>query len=182
MSKSHGTRSVPLDARMLLTYYRQGLKGKRFSEFKSFSFLLSLASHSRASNPRDKIFALESLLPRCMGALIYVDYTENCESVFKRATARCYNHTSRLGPIGVMRFLFESQLQENKEHIGPSWVLDFTYSDAALHRPETAFATSRVTLDGFISEGGLPHQRIGDGSSARNHYTNYTETLRVVGV
>ena len=72
----------------LLQYFRPGPLLGEGSNDTRLCYAMIRSQTSRASNPRDKIFALESLLPRWAGRLIYVDYEESCEKVFKRVTAR----------------------------------------------------------------------------------------------
>ncbi|KAI0178853.1 heterokaryon incompatibility protein-domain-containing protein [Hypoxylon sp. FL1284] len=136
----------------LLLQYRRRMEGERYSAVKSFSVLLAMAETYRSTDPRDKIFALQSLLPKCMGLLINVDYYERCEVVFRRVTARYYNHDQAFRLIPAIKYWFESPLAA-KEPVGPSWVLDFTYNDASYCGEEEK---DRVTLDGFIYKNKLP--------------------------
>ncbi|KAH8801452.1 hypothetical protein F5884DRAFT_862149 [Xylogone sp. PMI_703] len=101
----------------------------------------------RATDPRDKLFALQSILPGSIGKLINVDYTESCEDAFKRATARCYNSKTQLLPTASFSLLIETQ--ENTD--SPSWVLDFSYSDACFKNNESIRSlTDVVTLEGSL--------------------------------
>ncbi|KAF2967536.1 hypothetical protein GQX73_g6025 [Xylaria multiplex] len=100
--------------------------------------LLSLVAHYRASDPRDKIFALESLQLRSDGRLIKVDYiNQSVEDVFQRITARCLSQELILA--AVCYDLFEGEKT-------PSWVLDFTYSNA---RRQTT-PLGQQNLQGFL--------------------------------
>ncbi|KAI1393338.1 HET-domain-containing protein [Hypoxylon trugodes] len=135
--------------------YRRGSEEERHSAVKSFPVLLKMAETYRATNPRDKIFALQSLLPRCLGLLINVDYQESCQAVFKRATARYYNACPSFVLMETYRFWFESPLSA-KEPVGPSWILDLTYTGACNHGSKLVKAKDKVTLDGFIAENGIP--------------------------
>ncbi|KAF3055927.1 Heterokaryon incompatibility protein 6, OR allele [Daldinia childiae] len=48
---------------------------------------------------------------------------------------------------------------------GPSWVLDFTYTDAGFRGNKSIRETKhKVTLDGFISENNLSHLKLEDGA------------------
>lgn len=136
----------------LLLYYRRGLERERRNNVKSLKALLVMAETYRSTDPRDKIFALQSLLPTCTGLLINVDYDERCEGVFRRTTARYYNDDPEFYLLGMFRFWFESPLSA-KEPIGPSWVLDFTYNDASFRG--SRLSEDKATLDGFISENRL---------------------------
>ncbi|KAI1413677.1 HET-domain-containing protein [Hypoxylon sp. FL1857] len=139
----------------LLIRLRRGLEqNERDPLLKTFTAVLSFTDAYKATNPKDKIFAIESLLPRCMGRLIYVDYNEECSDVFKRATARSYNFSPSFLLMRSFHFLFESQLRQGKEPTGPSWVLDLSYSDARFCGSDSAKeAAHPVTLDGFLAEG-----------------------------
>ncbi|KAI0554328.1 heterokaryon incompatibility protein-domain-containing protein [Xylaria curta] len=106
-----------------------------------------------ASVPQDKIFALQSLLPGCLGQLIKVDYTETYEKVMKRVTARCYNSIARLFPMVRFNFLMESRLGADERSLFSSWVLDFSFSDAEMTKAKLAFSLSDdVTVAGMIAE------------------------------
>ncbi|KAI1131442.1 heterokaryon incompatibility protein-domain-containing protein [Nemania abortiva] len=134
----------------LLFHYRRGLEIDRRRGPKSFSDLLFVSSSSQASEPRDKIFALQSLLPRLEGLLINVDYNEYCEVVFRRATARCYSVKAGFVLMGSLRFWFESALSAD-EPIGPSWVLDFLRSG-----PGSRGSRSGSKLDAFVFKHNFP--------------------------
>ncbi|KAJ2987001.1 hypothetical protein NUW58_g4748 [Xylaria curta] len=140
----------------LLLHYRRGLEAERDDTLKSFPVLLGMTETYRATNPRDKIFALKSLVHNYAGLLINVDYSEHCETIYRRATARCYNQDRTFDLVGLYRFWFESSLSAEKP-TAPSWVLDFTYNDAG-HCGSLLIngADEKVTLDGFISENHLP--------------------------
>ena len=155
-----------LDGFPIAVEYRPGLwEGKvgqaRRSAIESFTGLLAQTSQVKATNPRDKVFALESLLPkRCLGRLINVDYSEDVSDVFRRATARSFNSTDS-GQLYLMvrfNFLFESQLRKGEELSGPSWVLDLTYSDAALRSNKVGNwrRPVGVTLDGYLYQNRTP--------------------------
>ncbi|KAI1428441.1 heterokaryon incompatibility protein-domain-containing protein [Xylaria sp. FL1777] len=149
----------------LLFHLRPGLDMDRSPLLRYLPSLLASTDTYRASNPSDKIFALESLLPRCLGLLINVDYDESREAVFQRITARCYNQ-SGLHLVRHYKFLFESPLLPGETLTGPSWVLDFTYSDASRHDSKSAKAVKdQVTLDGFLYENTIYDPRID-----KNHY------------
>ncbi|KAI2602040.1 heterokaryon incompatibility protein-domain-containing protein [Hypoxylon sp. NC1633] len=102
-----------------------------------------------ASDGRDKIFALQSLLPGCIGLLIKVDYAESYEVVFTRITARCYASIARLSMLSNFRLSVEAQVGASKGL--PSWVIDFSYSNT-IHK-NNEFANSPrdlVTMAGFL--------------------------------
>ncbi|KAI0378949.1 heterokaryon incompatibility protein-domain-containing protein [Hypomontagnella monticulosa] len=144
----------------LLFRYRRGSEGKRDPAAKSLAFLLAMTGIYRATDPRDKIFALQSLLHKCSGLLINVDYKEHCEAVFRRVTARTYNAGKAFHMAGLYRFWFESPLS-TRSPAGPSWVIDYTYNDAS-HRKNkyTCEANDKATLDGFILEKTLTHMEL----------------------
>ncbi|KAK7756685.1 hypothetical protein SLS62_001126 [Diatrype stigma] len=150
------TKSRVLDRIPMLLEYRPGLqRQERRSEIKTFTSLLGHTSHSRATNPRDKIFALESLLPeRGLGELINVDYSEDISDVFRRATARSFNSpdSGQLHLMVYFNFLFESQSRKGENLSGPSWVLDLTYSDAPFrcNKVTNWNHPDGVTLDGYL--------------------------------
>ncbi|KAI0186309.1 heterokaryon incompatibility protein-domain-containing protein [Xylaria flabelliformis] len=116
----------------------------------------------RATNPRDKIYALESLLPRCAGKLIRIDYDEDYETVFTCATARCVNSTPTLAIAGKFSLLIERKtntvtkdlsISDPESHSAPSWTMDFSYCASEKHINKYArAATDLVTLHGFLYE------------------------------
>lgn len=72
---------------------------------------------------------MESLLSRSEGRLINVDYNESDNAVYKRITARCLNPGIKSN-IFRYNLLIEHQGSLRDTQLGPSWVLDFTYSDS----------------------------------------------------
>lgn len=122
---------------------------ERSEDENQLDYIIGLSDTHRASDPRDKIFALESLLPKCIGRLLHIDYNEPCEDVFKRVTARLYNSRGSLRMATVFHFLIES----HSDTTGPSWVLDFTNSDMRFRQSQKSHMVAKpVTLDGFIYE------------------------------
>ncbi|KAJ8127487.1 hypothetical protein O1611_g6149 [Lasiodiplodia mahajangana] len=145
------------------------------SDFGSSTFFkfLSATGTYRATNPRDKIYALESLLPRCIGKLIRIDYNEGYEKVFACATARCINTTSTLALAGKFSLLIERKTGNNvypstadsEEYSAPSWALDFSYCSSSVHTAKLAeAATDLVTLDGFLFEQSVKYKKALDES------------------
>ncbi|KAI0448561.1 HET-domain-containing protein [Xylaria acuta] len=162
-------RSLELKIPLIL-HLRPGLETNREPVLKSLVHLLSLTDTYRASNALDKIFALESLLPRYTGRLINVNYDESCEVVFRRITARYCNAAHYLALFKHYKFLFESPLHGRKTINGPSWVLDFTYSDASVHSSKSAGSMIyRATLDGFIFRNKM-HSLQEDEDRGNTHY------------
>ncbi|KAI0479752.1 HET-domain-containing protein [Xylaria cf. heliscus] len=150
-----GTR-VPLICRL-----RPGLENSPTPGVKSLAHILEVTDTYRASVPQDKIFALESLLPRCLGRLINVDYGDDRMTVFRRITARYYNKTTELFLVNFYKFLFESPSLPGETPGCPSWVLDFTYSDASRHKSTSARGMEDlVTLDGFLHRSRSDYHRI----------------------
>ncbi|KAK6953405.1 hypothetical protein Daesc_005709 [Daldinia eschscholtzii] len=143
----------------LLLIYRRGIKQDKHSNmFRTFTSLLFFTDFYEATDPRDKVFALESLLSRSLGRLIHVDYNEDCNEVFKRATARSFNSVAQLYLVGSFKFLYETPLLKDQESTGPSWVLDFAYSNASYHSCNSARKpTDKVTLDRYLAQNKLPH-------------------------
>ncbi|KAI0892961.1 heterokaryon incompatibility protein-domain-containing protein [Annulohypoxylon nitens] len=135
----------------LLQFLRSGQKigqGIAGPLRRSLQYLLCKTDTYRATDPRDKIFALQSLLPSPLGALICVDYNDSCEDTFKRASARCFNSTLPDRHItAIIKLLIETQPRDGKVSITPSWVQDFTYSDAPFHRVGSG---STANLDGYL--------------------------------
>ncbi|KAI0431674.1 heterokaryon incompatibility protein-domain-containing protein [Xylaria sp. FL1042] len=124
------------------------IRDKKYNIF--YILLLETKTHN-ATCPEDKIFALESLLLQCIGNLIFPDYRENCEVIFRRATARCYNAAQSLNSIVTFDLRFESTNTAISALSGPSWVLDFSFCDSSIHNNERADkVTDTVTLNGFI--------------------------------
>ncbi|KAJ8110678.1 hypothetical protein ONZ43_g5813 [Nemania bipapillata] len=128
------------------------------SELNDFRGRLIQTAHYRATDPRDKIFALESLLPRCVGKLIHVDYNEDHHAVFTRVTAQMYNSYQELVVTATWPLLVETETDDRRLPSAPSWVLDFTFSDTSAFSPptdgfrqvEADLATAKITLGVFI--------------------------------
>ncbi|KAI1734005.1 heterokaryon incompatibility protein-domain-containing protein [Xylaria scruposa] len=119
-------------------------------EDNTLDTLLTFTASSQATDPRDKIYALESLLPRYEGKLICIDYSEDYETVFKRITARCYNVFHGLVLASIFPFVFESPISDESLRC-PSWVLDFRFSNALNRDTENVDTINEnVTLDHFI--------------------------------
>ncbi|KAI1345845.1 heterokaryon incompatibility protein-domain-containing protein [Xylaria sp. FL0043] len=122
--------------------------------------LLNKTAGYRATDPRDKIYALESLLPCCIGKLIRIDYNEGYETTFTCATARCINSRQLYNLAVTYDLLIDSTTIINKSsavaddeaNTHPSWVLDFSYSDSDVHSNIVAsnIGNSMVTLSGFL--------------------------------
>ncbi|OTA95277.1 hypothetical protein M434DRAFT_28962 [Hypoxylon sp. CO27-5] len=110
-----------------------------------FPLLLRAVNAYRATDPRDKIFALESLLIRSAGLLINVDYNESTEAVFRRITARCLNQLWE-DHISLYKLLVEQQNSLGNNPLGPSWVHDFAYSDVDSQNE----GAGETTLHGFL--------------------------------
>ncbi|KAI1737933.1 heterokaryon incompatibility protein-domain-containing protein [Xylaria scruposa] len=109
--------------------------------------LLSFATRYRATDRRDKIFALASLLSKSTGLLINVDYNESDQAVYRRITARGMNTTLGCNGAFHYNFIFESEGDLRDTQPGPSWVFDFTYSDVDEHFP----LSRRPALLGFLN-------------------------------
>lgn len=88
------------------------------------SDLLLQFEKSRATDPRDKVFALEGLMPPALGHLLRVDYGQTVESVFKRECARFFNTQGGL-KIGIPFF---NLLGERGVNDDVSWTLDLGIS------------------------------------------------------
>ncbi|KAI0813383.1 hypothetical protein GGR55DRAFT_703350 [Xylaria sp. FL0064] len=117
----------------------------------NFYLLLTATKTHKATCPEDKIFALESLLPLCIGNLIFPDYGESGEVILRRTTARCYNASKSLNAMIPFDLRFESTNATISILSGPSWVLDFSFSDGSIHNNEKTYkVTDTVTLNGFI--------------------------------
>ncbi|KAI0481846.1 heterokaryon incompatibility protein-domain-containing protein [Xylaria cf. heliscus] len=91
-------------------------------------FLQSVHAH-RATDPRDKIFALQSLLLKSEGLLINVNYHEPTEPLFRRITAQCFNQAIPFLPLHY-NLLIESRNNVGDMPQSSSWVLDFSHSRA----------------------------------------------------
>ncbi|KAI0543380.1 hypothetical protein F4679DRAFT_569064 [Xylaria curta] len=122
----------------------------------TISELLAKTSAFQATDPRDKVYALESLLPRFAGKLICIDYSEDYETVFKRATARCYNVYQALPLSRYFPFLFEAPICSDNLSSCPSWVLNFRFSDAVTRRQQ-GMDPENVTLENLIFEKGITY-------------------------
>ncbi|KAI1738721.1 heterokaryon incompatibility protein-domain-containing protein [Xylaria scruposa] len=139
-----------------------------------------------ATDPRDMIFALESLLIKSEGRLINVNYHETTEALFRRITAQFLNQWKL--PYSQFHLLFvehHNSLHNNPP--GPSWVYDFTHSltsreflvDKEKHQPffddplqeVVCFASPKVLFCSGISVGiidGIFQIREGIKLSAEN--------------
>ncbi len=62
--------------------------------------------------------------------MIYVDYQEESEIVFRRATARAYNDPEGGSLMGELNFHFESRLRAGKTLTTPSWPLHLAFSNS----------------------------------------------------
>ncbi|KAI0861847.1 heterokaryon incompatibility protein-domain-containing protein [Xylaria cubensis] len=127
----------------LLPYLRPGLEFQDLSTplHREIHFLLCQTSYYKSTDPRDKYFALQALLPKSKARLMYVDYTKSKETIFRHATAWCYNTSEHLGMTTTFKLLIESE----PAGCGPSWVHDFSYSDARFHDH-----CRRVTFSGYL--------------------------------
>ncbi|XDG07466.1 hypothetical protein ABKA04_007081 [Annulohypoxylon sp. FPYF3050] len=107
------------------------------------SMLTSVATY-HATDPRDKVFALQSLLIRSLGRLINVDYSEPTWAVFGRVTAWFFNQ--RLTD-GITRYKFRVESHGGLgDHVsGPSWVFDFSYSTFTREGPS-------LTMQAFLRQ------------------------------
>lgn len=95
------------------------------------SDLLLQFEKSRATDPRDRIFGLEGLMPPALGHLLRVDYGQAVESVFKRECARSFNTQGGLKTgMHFFNLLGERGVKEDT-----SWTLDLGIapSDASLN-------------------------------------------------
>ncbi|KAI0544693.1 hypothetical protein F4679DRAFT_564077 [Xylaria curta] len=113
---------------------------------RQIHFLLCETSYYKSTDPRDKYFALHGLSPRSKRRLMYVDYTKSERAIFQHVTARCYNTSEHLGMTTTFKLLIESK-PTGGDAPGPSWVHDFTYSDARYHESDRS---GKVTFDGYL--------------------------------
>ncbi|KAI8954427.1 heterokaryon incompatibility protein-domain-containing protein [Xylaria longipes] len=132
----------------LLRFLRPGHENQGLSNpmNRTLHFLLCETSYYRATDPRDKFFALQALVPKSKGRLMYVDYTKSDEMIFRRATAQCYNTSEHLEMTTTVKLLTESRTA-GYNTLGPSWVQDFTYSDARFHDSDE---NAKVTFSGYL--------------------------------
>ncbi|KAJ2992732.1 hypothetical protein NUW58_g2070 [Xylaria curta] len=164
----------------LLYYLRrhgQGY-GKKYS-FHSGTFYKFLwdTDTYQATNPRDKIYALESLVPRCIGKLIRIDYDEDYETVFTCATARCFNSEPTLAIAGKFSLLIEHKtntitkdlsISDRESHSAPSWTIDFSYCASEKHTNRYATAaTDLVTLHGVLYQQSVKYRKTLDRSKCQ---------------
>ncbi|KAI3322335.1 heterokaryon incompatibility protein-domain-containing protein [Xylariaceae sp. AK1471] len=134
-----------------LRHFRPGQEhqGQTGSIRKDLHSLLCETGHYMATDPRDKYFAMQSLLPNSKGRLIYANYNESKEAIFTRATARCYNESDQMHMTTNFRLLIESQTNAGVDTSYPSWAQDFTYSDSRYHQSDNGDA---VTFNGYLYE------------------------------
>ncbi|KAI5861658.1 heterokaryon incompatibility protein-domain-containing protein [Durotheca rogersii] len=110
--------------------------------------LLMIFSAYKATDPRDKYFALRALLPKIERDLMYPTYNESVESVFTRATAQCFNTSAKALLLSTrFKLLIESQPDSSNATSHPSWAYDFTYSDSHYH---SIAAEDDITFDGYL--------------------------------
>lgn len=89
--------------------------------------------------PVDKIFALQSLFNPVMGSLMDLNYDRPVSDVFRKTTRQAATNSADLASL-VKRFGFltDDKGQPGSKQPWPSWVLDFTYSDAEQRRVDDA--------------------------------------------
>ncbi|KAI2629540.1 heterokaryon incompatibility protein-domain-containing protein [Hypoxylon sp. NC1633] len=157
----------------VLFYIRADRQERQRPDLYTLQYFLTVTATYRAFDNRDKVFALQSLLPTRKGNLIKVDYNEPFEDTFKRATARCYNMAGSLEVAGQFNFLVESQEDSLTDTDCPSWILDFTYSGAALGQEGRMTEYGPVSLVGFLHAIAPSHFQ---------HYKNsrFNSSLRII--
>jgi hypothetical protein len=116
--------------------------------------LLRHTAASRATDPRDKVFALAALMPPDQRPLLHVDYTRMTEVVFRSATAHLISwHRSGFREFaGIFPFLSEST-----PHY-PSWVLDLSFSEGQLRAASAKdrySSFSAAIINGVLCKGEL---------------------------
>ncbi|KAI1735241.1 heterokaryon incompatibility protein-domain-containing protein [Xylaria scruposa] len=133
----------------LVSYLRGAKQWKAdMPDLRLFFSLLPRTGRHRSDDPRDKIFALESLITRHrVLPFIHVDYNDTPEQVFGRVTAMWYNQSPELYITSQYGLYVESEIAKINAPTCPSWVLDLTYSNAELYRSGRG---AIVTLDGAI--------------------------------
>ncbi|KAI1089498.1 heterokaryon incompatibility protein-domain-containing protein [Rostrohypoxylon terebratum] len=135
---------------------RYGEKNLESPQDRNLQEMLSRVVTYRASDPRDKIFALESLMTKSEGRLIKVDYTETPVVVFKRITAWILNLGQYRLELSIYRLCVESRSGFSADFSGPSWVIDFSYSHAYV-KNTYAGLTIEAYLLAFGLTGALPN-------------------------
>ncbi|KAI0894076.1 heterokaryon incompatibility protein-domain-containing protein [Annulohypoxylon nitens] len=132
--------------------------------YTELSIILYLVQGHRATDPRDKIFALESLLMRPIGLLTNVDYNQPTEVLFKRITARVLNMRNE-NSLSFYKLSVEPGNNLHDDASCPSWVHDLTYSDIARMEGNKP---GENTLHKFITSdaGRLPKHNLPDGKVA----------------
>ncbi|TRX93625.1 hypothetical protein FHL15_005597 [Xylaria flabelliformis] len=109
-------------------------------------WILSGCHAHSATDPRDKIFALEPLLTKSQGKLINVNYHETTESLFRRITAQCLNQL-RIYPYNLYDFFGERHDSLDNKLSDPSWVYDFTHSRESRQDPALGSIYRFILLD-----------------------------------
>ncbi|KAI0392265.1 heterokaryon incompatibility protein-domain-containing protein [Xylariaceae sp. FL0594] len=113
--------------------------------------ILELVIGHRTTEPRDKIYAISSLLARGAGKLVNVNYNEPAESLFGRITAACLNlpdATRNASPYpflneGIASNTHSSNLSSSSS---PSWVHDFGY----FHSRDVSAGDGSFTLTEYL--------------------------------
>ncbi|KAJ3578236.1 hypothetical protein NPX13_g2331 [Xylaria arbuscula] len=117
--------------------------------WRNLEGLINATSHYKATDPRDKYFALQGLMCDSRGKLMYTNYNESTEAVFRRATAQCYNGSPRMDITTTFDLFVETPQATGSNASIPSWVIDFTYSDTHHH---TSRHGDEVTFRGYIRD------------------------------
>jgi len=115
--------------------------------------ILESASGHRSRDPRDKIFAISSLLARSAGKLVNVNYNQPKGSLFRRITARCLNLRDRTTGSSYP-FITES----SDGCSGPSWVRNFGH--VHLRNPDVHTGCTTLSQYLCISTNHYPFLRI----------------------
>lgn len=117
---------------------KTGVRGKstKWNSEPLIDVLQQTASY-RATNPMDKVFALEGLLNPIAAQLLNVNYERSLHEVYRQITVQAVTTPEDFGALlRIFDFLPDQQLTEGGEarQPWPSWVFDLTYSNAAQHK------------------------------------------------
>lgn len=103
-----------------------------FGDSENLVDVLQQTAAYRATNPLDKIFALEGLVDPIMAQLLDISYKRPLSEVYRKVTVQAVISSSDFGSlVRIFDFLRDSRKTIEARQLWPSWIIDFTYSDAA---------------------------------------------------
>jgi hypothetical protein len=132
--------------------------------------LLSTFHDWRATDPRDKVYALSRLLPAPESRKIIPDYSLSFQKVYGQVVQYC---VESLGTLDIFGYC---SLQQNLENELPSWVPDWR----AMNKPHEADMAIPLHTQS-LQQGEAPYQASG-ASQPVLHFSEGFTTLRIEGL